>query len=88
MSLLNDHPLKEFLYALCAEYDRSIELHGDWVDIDDEEQISAILGEGEEVYSAYERNEVKGEHGQMKELVQLANCCGKRFNFLMAKEGL
>jgi len=83
---LEQHPLSDFMYALCKEYDKSLELHRDWSLIEDVDQLNAIDQEFTEVLEAYRIDDVKGEHGELNELVQVANCCGKRFNILKKRK--
>lgn len=65
-----------------TENARSKEIHGSWHDCTPEEQIDAIRDEYRECREAYRLRDVDGTHGEVAELIQLANLCFRRIQFL------
>jgi hypothetical protein len=61
---------------------RSKEIHGSWHKYTPDEQVDAIRNEWRETREAFKLGDVDGEHGEVAELVQLANLCFRRIQFL------
>lgn len=57
---------------LMAEIQRADDLHGDWSDYDAGHICKAVCDEHDEYMLAYIANDLSGEHGQRKELLQVA----------------
>lgn len=74
--------LTEIFTRVTAENAASKEKYGPWRDIAEGEQAAAIRDEFAEWYAAYVQGDVDGPHGELRELVQLANCCVRRIQFL------
>lgn len=72
-----------------AEYHRSVELHGTWFDYTPDQMMAVIINELMlEAGSAEARGDIHGEHGMIRELVQVASCCMKAVMVLGAsREG-
>lgn len=61
-----------------TEYQRSVKLHGIWWDYTPDQMMAVIINELMlEAGSAEARGDIHGEHGMIRELVQVASCCMK-----------
>lgn len=70
--------LLETLDMILAEHSRSVELHGDWSDYTVDQMMAVIINElMVEAGGAEQRGDIHGEHGVVRELSQVANCCIK-----------
>jgi hypothetical protein len=75
--------LEEVMQALREENAASIKKHGLWTgNFDNSDQASAIRAEFTEWYSAYCSSDTDGEHGEIAELLDLANVCIRRIMYL------
>jgi len=63
----------EIFHEILKEYHRSIEKHGLWDYLSDGQQRSAIVEEFTEWNDAYYSCDIHGEHGEIRELIQLCN---------------
>lgn len=72
----------EIFQKLETENARAKEKHGMWSSIPETEQATAIRNEFAEWYGAYVTSDINGEHGEIVELIQLAQCCFRRVQFL------
>lgn len=70
--------LNEIIEKLKLENARSKEKHGPWADMPEEKQFDAICDEVIEWVFAYCANNVHGDHGEIAELIQVANVCIRR----------
>lgn len=61
---------------------RSKEIHGSWHQYTPQEQREAIRNEYFETKEAFKLGDVDGTHGEVAELIQLANLCFRRIQFL------
>lgn len=79
--------LAEIFKELEAENAASILKHGLWRDnYTDSEQKDAIEGEFCEWYTAHLDGNIHGEHGELAELLDLANVCIRRYMFLTGEK--
>ena len=74
---LSSHPLYPVFLQVAAEYNRSVALHCDWRGHSIEAKLLAVSGEYDEVMDAYAINDLYGDHGVVREAIQLANCACK-----------
>lgn len=70
--------LNEIIEKLKLENARSKEIHGPWADMPDVKQFEAIHGEFIEWLDAYLADDIHGDHGEIAELIQVANVCIRR----------
>jgi hypothetical protein len=70
--------LPEVLAAVLTEYNLSVEKHGDWQDYTLDQIMGVIQTEFMmEAAAAYNRGDLHGDHGVIRELSQVAACCIK-----------
>lgn len=74
--------LNEIVEKLKVENARSKEKHGLWAEHTESAQFGAIYGEFQEWLKAFMESNVDGEHGEIAELLQVANVCIRRMMFL------
>lgn len=68
----------QVIEKLKMENAASLLKHGLWKDIPAQEQADAIQGEYTEWYRAYIDGDIDGPHGEIAELLDLANTCVRR----------
>lgn len=68
--------------ALRKENSRSNDKHGDWSDMDELDQEVAINREIGEWLRARKRQDIHGDHGEIREALHVANVMLKRIMFL------
>lgn len=74
--------LNEIVEKLKVENARSKEKHGPWSNLSETAQFGAIYEEIQEWLKAFMESNVDGEHGEIAELLQVANVCIRRMMFL------
>ena len=70
-----------------TEHARSLALHGSWSGMSAKDQAEAIAEEFGEWVDAHVSGNVDGEHGEIAELIQLANVCFRRIMVLTGEVG-
>jgi hypothetical protein len=75
--------LEEVIQALREENAASVKKHGLWTgNYCDRDQADAIRDEFAEWFGAYCTSDTDGEHGEIAELLDLANVCIRRIMYL------
>lgn len=69
---MNHATLKEALQDLLIEFWHSVFKHGDWHDYDTANVREAVVNEFCEYTEAFIAGDIHGDHGQRKELLQVA----------------
>lgn len=78
--------LQDVFVMITKEHQRSVELHGTWWDYTPDQMMSVIINElMMEAGAAEARGDIHGEHGMIRELIQVAVCCIKAVMVLMIR---
>lgn len=77
-------PAADRAFSMVAEeLRRSIDLHGDWSDYSTDRMMDVIIRElMVEAGEAEKVGDLRGEHGMVRELAQVAGCCVKAITVL------
>lgn len=73
---MNAHVL-DVCSRIMKEVNDSNVKHGDWSDYSNEQMLTALSDEFIELWKAGLVCDVNGQHGMIREAIQLANCCVK-----------
>jgi hypothetical protein len=76
----------EIFHEILEECHSSIEKHGSWDGLSNQSQAAVIREEYREWQAAYFGGDVDGEHGEIKEAIQLINVLMKRI-MMLTREG-
>lgn len=81
--------LVEVTTAVLKEFDRGVSIHGDWSEYTTDQMLAQIIHElMVEAGEAEKVGDITGEHGMIRELIQVAACSIKAAMVLSKRHGV